>query len=53
MPTIDLTNGEHAAGTAAIKRAIDDDKFPSPRLDPLRSLWRSSIQPRRLRSGGR
>jgi hypothetical protein len=38
MPTIDLTDDEHAAVTAAIRRAIETDRFPgAPRLDPLRS----------------
>jgi hypothetical protein len=38
MPTIDLTDAEHAALTALIKRAIEQDHFPNaPRLDPLRS----------------
>jgi hypothetical protein len=38
MPTIDLTDDELAAVTAAIRRAIEEDKFPhAPRLDPLRS----------------
>jgi hypothetical protein len=38
MPTIDLTDDELAAVTAAIRRLIKDDKFPhAPRLDPLRS----------------
>jgi hypothetical protein len=38
MPTIDLTDEEHAAIMAAIRRAVEDDKFPhAPRLDPLRS----------------
>jgi hypothetical protein len=38
MPTIDLTDDEHAAMTALIKRAIEEDKFPlARRLDPLRS----------------
>jgi hypothetical protein len=38
MPTIDLTDAEYAAVTAAIKRAIEEDRFPrAPRLDPLRS----------------
>ncbi len=38
MPAIDLTDEEHAAVTAAIRRAVQDDKFPrAPRLDPLRS----------------
>jgi hypothetical protein len=38
MPTIDLTDDEHAAVTAAIRRLTEEDKFPhAPRLDPLRS----------------
>jgi hypothetical protein len=38
MPTIDLTDDEHAAVTAAIRRLIEEDKFlHAPRLDPLRS----------------
>ena len=38
MPTINLTNDELAAVTAAIRRAVDDDRFPrAPRLDPLRA----------------
>jgi hypothetical protein len=38
MPTIDLTDAELSAVTAAIRRAIEDDKFPhAPRLDPLRA----------------
>jgi hypothetical protein len=38
MPTIDLTEDELAAVTAAIRRLIEDDRFPhAPRLDPLRS----------------
>ena len=38
MPTIDLTDPELAAVTAAIRRAIETDRFPrAPRLDPLRS----------------
>jgi hypothetical protein len=38
MPTIDLTADELAAVAAAIRRAIDEDRFPhAPRLDPLRS----------------
>jgi hypothetical protein len=28
MPTIDLTNQEHASATAAIRRAIEEDRFP-------------------------
>jgi hypothetical protein len=38
MPTIDLSDDELAAVSAAIRRAIEDDKFPhAPRLDPLRA----------------
>jgi hypothetical protein len=38
VPTISLTNDELAAVTAAVRRAIEDDKFPhAPRLDPLRA----------------
>jgi hypothetical protein len=38
MPTIDLTDDEHAAVAELIRRAIEEDRFPrAPRLDPLRS----------------
>jgi hypothetical protein len=38
VPTINLTDDEIAAVTAAIRRAIKDDRFPhAPRLDPLRA----------------
>ena len=38
MRTIDLPADELAAVTAAIRRAIEDDRFPhAPRLDPLRA----------------
>jgi hypothetical protein len=38
MPIIDLPADELAAVTAAIRRAIEDDKYPhAPRLDPLRA----------------
>jgi hypothetical protein len=38
MPIIDLTDDEHAAVTAAVRRTLNDDKFPhAPRLKPLRS----------------
>ena len=33
MPTIDLTDTEHAALTALIRRAIEEDRFP-PRPAP-------------------
>jgi hypothetical protein len=40
MPTIDLTDAEHAAITALIRRAIEDDKFPlAPHVDTLRSAF--------------
>jgi hypothetical protein len=29
MPTIDLTDAEHAALVALIKRAIEEDRFPA------------------------
>jgi hypothetical protein len=39
VPTINLTDDELAAVTAAIRRAIEDDRFPhAPRLDPLRAV---------------
>jgi hypothetical protein len=38
VPTINLTDDELAAAAAAIRRAIEDDRFPhAPRLDPLRA----------------
>jgi hypothetical protein len=38
MPTIDLPDDELAAVTAAIRRTIEDDRFPhAPRLDALRA----------------
>ena len=38
VPTIDLPDDELAAVTAAIRRAIADDRYPhAPRLDPLRA----------------
>jgi len=38
MPHIDFSDDEHAAVTAAVRRTIDDDKYPrSPRLAPLKS----------------
>jgi hypothetical protein len=38
MPTFDLPDDELAAVTAAIRRAIEDDRYPhAPRLDPLRA----------------
>jgi hypothetical protein len=38
VPTVDLTDDEFAAVTAAVRRTIENDRFPrAPRLDPLRS----------------
>jgi hypothetical protein len=47
VPTIDFTDDELAAVTAAIRRAIEDDRLPhAPRLDPLRARrWESSTRP--------
>jgi hypothetical protein len=35
MPTIDLTDAEHAATTAAIKRAIEEDSHSPQTNAPL------------------
>ena len=38
MPIIDLTDDEHAAVARAVRRVLDEDKFPhAPRLRPLRA----------------
>jgi hypothetical protein len=38
VPTINLTDDELAAVTAAVPRAVEDDRYPrAPRLDPLRA----------------
>jgi hypothetical protein len=38
MPTLDFSDDEHAAVTAAVRRSIAEDKYPmSPRLAPLKS----------------
>jgi hypothetical protein len=38
MPTINLTDAELAAVTAAVRRTIGDNKFPhAPRLVPMRT----------------
>jgi hypothetical protein len=38
MPTINLPDDELAAVAAAIRRLIEDDKYPhAPLLDPLRA----------------
>jgi hypothetical protein len=56
MPTPDLTDEELPAVAAALRKLIDEDKFPfSPRLKPLKSgqaLCRVSSKPVR-RSGKR
>jgi hypothetical protein len=51
MPTIDLTDEELAALTAAIRRLIAEDRFPAPRTSTP-SARRSRSSPRRA-SGGR
>ena len=43
MPTIDLTDGEYAAVTEAIRRAIEDDRFLAPRASiRCARRWQSS-----------
>ena len=38
MPTINLTDDELSAATAAICRLVDEDRFPhAPRLDSLKA----------------
>lgn len=38
MPTFDFPDDELAAVAAAVRRAIEGDKFPhAPRLDPMRA----------------
>jgi hypothetical protein len=38
MPTLDLTDEEHAVVTALVRQTIAEDKFPlSPRLKPLKA----------------
>jgi alkanesulfonate monooxygenase SsuD/methylene tetrahydromethanopterin reductase-like flavin-dependent oxidoreductase (luciferase family) len=47
MPRTDLTDEEHAAVAAALRRLIDDDKFPfSPRLKPLKSALAKLAPPK-------
>ena len=46
VPTINLTADELAAVTAAIRRAIEDDRFPhAQRLDPPRAALGKSRRP--------
>jgi hypothetical protein len=38
MPTINFTADEFAAVATALRRALEDDRYPrAPRLDPLRA----------------
>jgi hypothetical protein len=49
MPTPDLTDEEHAAVIAALRKLIDQDRFPlSPRLKPLKSAL-AKLDPPTLR----
>jgi hypothetical protein len=54
VPTIDLPDDELAAVTAAIRRAIEGDRYPhAPRLDPLRAALarlEAAMKPTRLDS---
>jgi hypothetical protein len=48
MPAPDLTDDEHAAVVAALRKLIDHDKFPfSPRLKPLKSALAKFDSPKR------
>jgi hypothetical protein len=50
MPTVDLTDAEHAAITELISRAVEQDRFPrAPRLDPLRLALAKLDPAQRLR----
>jgi hypothetical protein len=44
MPTIDLTDDEYAAVTAAIRHAIETDRFPSPAPRSAARRWQSSTR---------
>jgi len=47
MPTIDLTDDEYAAVTAAIRRAIEDTGFLAPRASiRCARRWQSSTRSR-------
>jgi hypothetical protein len=38
MPTINFTDDEHAAVIRAVRRTLDEDRYPlAPRLEALRS----------------
>jgi hypothetical protein len=46
VPTIELTADELAAVTAAIRRAIEDDRFPMPRASTrCARRWEGSTRP--------
>jgi hypothetical protein len=52
MPTIDFSDDEHAAVTRAVRRTIDDDRFPhAPRL-ARRSSWGGQGHDDRMGSDG-
>ena len=52
MPLINLTDEELAAVTAALRRLIEEDRFPrAPRLDLLRSALARQILQRRRYNG--
>ena len=54
VPTIDLTDAEHAEVTALIRRAIEEDHFPlARRLACCARPWRSSIRQLLQLNGGR
>jgi hypothetical protein len=46
MPTIDLTDDEYAAVTAAIRRAIEDDRFLRARASTRCAPPSQSSRPR-------
>jgi hypothetical protein len=47
MPKPDLTDAEQTAVAAALRRLIDEDKFPfSPRLTPLKSALAKLAPPK-------
>jgi hypothetical protein len=46
MPRIEISDDELAAVTAALRRVIEDDKYPRvPPLDPLKTARRSWRRP--------
>jgi hypothetical protein len=53
MPTVDLSDAELAAVTALIRRAIEEDHFPSPDASTCCAQpWQSSILQPQPRSDG-